>query len=98
MNGEDVTVAANHLFATNYKPTLHYEYTAQLFHHNISKILFLCKLSWPDIHTVVAFLTTLVKALDVDDEDKLGRVMKYILGMDVRLSKLQLDSLNFFKW
>ena len=34
---------------------------ADMFHHNVAKLLFLCKRAQPDIQTSVAFLCTRVK-------------------------------------
>jgi hypothetical protein len=52
--------------------------TAELFHTQVAKLLYLCKRARPDIHTAVAFLTTRVIKPDVDDYGKLRRVMQYL--------------------
>jgi hypothetical protein len=52
--------------------------SADMFHHNTAKLLFLCKRARPDIQTAVAFLCTRVQKPDVDDYKKLGRVMRYL--------------------
>ena len=49
-----------------------------LFHHNVAKLLFLCKQARPDMQTVVAFLSTRVQWLDHDDYKKLACAMKYL--------------------
>jgi hypothetical protein len=51
------------------------EATADMFHHNTAKLLFLCKQARPDVQTVVAFLCTHVQNPDNDDYKKLTRVM-----------------------
>ena len=51
-----------------------------MFHHNVAKLLFLCKQARPNIQTAVAFLTTCVMAPDEDDYKKLARVMRYLRG------------------
>jgi hypothetical protein len=61
MDREAATPAANHLFQVNDDAKKLDEETAQLFHHNVAKLLFLCKRARPDVQTTVAFLTTLVK-------------------------------------
>ena len=50
MSGEASTPAAAHLFETNGTgSTLLDEEQADIFHHNVAKILFLCKWAGPDI-------------------------------------------------
>jgi hypothetical protein len=78
MGGEAATPAANHLFVVNEDGEKLDEETAQLFHHFVAKLLFLCKRARPDTQTAVAFLYTRVKAPDRDDYKKLARVMKYL--------------------
>jgi hypothetical protein len=80
MNGESPTPAANQLFDVNDKPTLLPEETAQMFHHNVAKLLFLGSRARPDLQTGISFLCTKVQQPDTDDYKKLGRVMKYIVG------------------
>jgi hypothetical protein len=75
MDGEAATPAANHLFDVNTATAdmrLDRE-TADLYHHNIAKLLFLCKRASPDIQTAVSFLCTRVKSPDTDDYKKLTR-------------------------
>jgi hypothetical protein len=51
MDGEAATPAANHLFDVNGATAdmiLDWE-TAELYHHNVAKLLFLCKWARPDI-------------------------------------------------
>ena len=56
------TPAAEHLFPINIKdPQLLDDDTAIMFHHYVSKLLFLCKWACPDIQTAIAFLTTWVQ-------------------------------------
>jgi hypothetical protein len=55
------TPAASHLFQLNEDAEKLDKYTAQLFHHNVAKLLFLCKRACPDMQTAIAFLCTQVK-------------------------------------
>jgi len=55
--------AASHLFMTNENCTALPEDKAQLFHHPIAKLLYLCRCTGQDIQTAVAFLCTRVKGL-----------------------------------
>jgi hypothetical protein len=49
-----------------------------MFHHNTAKLLFAAKRARPDLQLTVSFLCTRVRAPDVDDYKKLGRLMKYL--------------------
>jgi hypothetical protein len=82
MDGEVATAAANHLFEVNTKdPVTLDEDKATMFHHNVAKLLFLCKHARSDIQTAVALLCTRVKGPDNDDYKKLAWVIKYLRGM-----------------
>ena len=97
--GEATTPAANHLFTVNEDdPELLNEEKAELFHHLVAKLLFLCKRARPDIQTAVAFLTTRVRAPDVDDFKKLGRVLKYLRGTTNLSLTLEADNSNVLRW
>ena len=55
MDGMATTLAAEHLFKINETPTYLDKKEAMFFHHNVAKLLFLCKQARPDMQTVVAF-------------------------------------------
>ena len=57
MDGVASTPAADHLFQVNPKLVLLDKEATELFHHHITKLLFLCKHAWRDIQTAVAFLS-----------------------------------------
>ena len=79
MNEEASTPAAGQLFETNGTGyTLLDKEQADMFHHNVAKLLFLYKRARPEIQTAVAFLCTRVKGPDTDDYKKLARIMKYL--------------------
>jgi hypothetical protein len=78
MSGHAVTPATSHLFDVNPDTKPLDAKTSEFFHHNVAKLLFLCKRVRPDIQTAVAFLCTHVKNPDGDDLKKLTRVMKYL--------------------
>ena len=71
MEGMATTPATEHLFKVNETPTYLDEKEAMFFHHNVPKLLFLCKQAQPDIQTVVAFLSTRIQHPDRDDYKKL---------------------------
>ena len=52
--------------------------TAELFFRLVARLLYVSKRARPDLQLAVAFLCTRVKAPDIDDWRKLGRVFKYI--------------------
>ena len=78
MGGEAPTPAAQHLFSVNDNPDLLSEDVALMFHHIVTKSLFLSKHRRPDLQTAIAFLSTRVKMPDSDDYKKLGRMIKYM--------------------
>ena len=98
MNGEAATPAANHLFEISPEPELLHKNKADMFHHNVAKLLFLCKQARPDIQTALVFLCTRVKSPDADDYKKLTHVMRYIQGtIDMPLI-LEADDTHVVKW
>jgi hypothetical protein len=96
MDGESATPAPNHLFEVNSEKLE--KDKADMFHHNVAKLLFLCKRARPDIQTAVAFLCTRVKGPDADDYKKLARVMKYLNGTADMPLTLESDNINIMKW
>ena len=89
---------ADHLFAVSHTAKKLTREQSDMFHHNVAKLLFLCKRARPDIQTAVAFLTTRVMAPDEDDYKKLARVMRYLRGTKTMLLTLQADNLQLIKW
>jgi len=78
MAGTAKTPAACHLFNTDDGATKLDEKKAQLFHHMVAKLLYLCRRTRQDIQTAIAFLCTRVKSPDEDDYKKLTRVVQYL--------------------
>jgi hypothetical protein len=97
-DGYAATPAANHLFMVNENATKLDEDKADMFHHNVAKLLFLCKRARPDIQTAVAFLCTRVKGPDTDDYKKLGRVIKYLRFTRTMPLTLEGDNTCIIKW
>ena len=98
MEGMATTPAAEHLFNVNEAPTYLDEKEAMFFHHNVAKLLFLCKRARPDIQTTVAFLSTRVQQPNCDDYKKLGRVMKYLQKTIQLHLTLEADDLQLVHW
>ena len=80
MHGTVTSPAADHLFTMNDAGNKLTWEQAEMLHHNVAKLFFLCKWAHPDIQTAVAFLTTRVTAPDEDDYKKLARGMRYLRG------------------
>jgi len=66
IDGESATPAANHLFTINKDAKILEHLEAEMFHHYVAKLLFLCKKARPDIQSAITFLSTQVKAPDQD--------------------------------
>jgi hypothetical protein len=99
MDGVAVTPAPRHIFDVNEtNPVKLDEDKSVMFHHNVAKLLFLCKRAKPDIQTAVAFLCTRVKSPDEDDYKKLARVMKYLRATIHIPLTLEADNLRLMKW
>jgi Reverse transcriptase (RNA-dependent DNA polymerase) len=100
MEGESPTPAANHLFDVHPESEnmLLDKPTSDMFHHNVAKLLFLCKRARPDIQTAVSFLCTRVKNPDTDDYKKLSKVMKYLRGTVNMPLTLEANDVQIVKW
>jgi hypothetical protein len=99
MDGEAATPAANHLFDVRSNgATLLDAEAADLFHHIVARLLFLCKRARTDVQTAVAFLCTRVKSPDTDDYKKLTRVIKYLRSTSDLGLTLEADETQIIKW
>ena len=98
MEGLATTPAAEHLFKINDTPTYLTDEDAMFFHHNVAKLLFLCKRACPDLQTAVAFLSTRVKKPDHDDYKKLAQAMKYLRKTITLPLTLEADDLQMVHW
>jgi hypothetical protein len=98
MSGTVRSPASSHLFDVNDDAEKLNTELSDFFHHNVAKLLFLCKRARPDIQTAVAFLCTRVKEPDVDDYKKLGRTMMYLRGTAKMPLTLEADGCNIVKW
>ena len=96
--GRAITPAANHLFKVNETAPKLSDKDAQAFHTFVTKLIFLCKRSWPDILTGVTFLTTRAREPNEDDDNKLSRILKYISGKRDLVLTLESDGTSTVKW
>ena len=92
------SLAANHLFQVNNTAKHLNDAKATVFHCMMAKALFLMKWAWLDILTAVAFLTTWVKNLDVNDWKKLIQMIWYLKGSINLPLVLHADSTPLLKW
>jgi hypothetical protein len=98
MNGTVPTPASSYLFDVNDSSDKLSEELGNLYHHNVAKLLFLCKRARPDVQLATAFLCTRVNAPDVDDYKKLSRTMKYLRGTLHMPLILEADDMSIIKW
>ena len=98
MCGMVTSPAADHLFTVNDTGKKLTREQSAMFHHNVAKLLFLCKWAGPNIQTAMAFLTTCVMAPDEDDYKKLAQVMRYLRGTKTMHLTLEADNLQLVKW
>jgi hypothetical protein len=98
MSGTVRSPASSHLFDVNDDAEKLNTELSDFFHHNVAKLLFLCKRARSDIQTAVAFLCTRVKEPDVDDYKRLGRTMMYLRGTVKMPLTLEADECNIVKW
>jgi hypothetical protein len=75
-----ITPASDNLFQVNPDAVPLQEEKASIFHNFVARSLYLTKRARPDIATAVAFLTTRVKGPDVDNWNKLLRLIRYLRG------------------
>ncbi len=99
MSGTAPIPVVSHLFEINSdRPKKLDMVTAKIFHHNLGKLLFLCKRARPDIQTSVAFLCTRVKEPNADDYKKLARTMKYLQATRSLTLTLKAHGTRLIKW
>ena len=99
MDGAMLTPAAQHLFEVDNAAKCLPPEKAELFHHLMAKLLFLCKCAWPGLQTTIAFLTTRVKQPDTNDYKKLTHTICYLHGTpDLVAPTLKADNAHVVKW
>ena len=83
---EDITAPvvmpeAYYLFDASTTVTRLKETEVSSFHRSTERLLFMCKISNPDVHPVVAFLTTSIKETMDEDWKNLVWFLVYLKGM-----------------
>ena len=71
---------------------------AQALHTIVAKLIFLCKQACLEILTGVAFLTARVRDTSEDDNNKLRRILKYLIGTRDLVLTLESDGTGMAKW
>jgi hypothetical protein len=71
---------------------------AAAFHTIVAKALYVTKRARPDISLAIAFLTTRVRSLDIDDWEKLCHLMEYLRGDRDRPFIMSTDNEGMLRW
>ena len=88
----------NYLFQVSKNSILLDNKTADLFHHMVAQLLYLCKPVRGDLMATVAFLTTRMAKPDTDDYKKLAGCIRYLrLAKDIPLT-LEIDREGQLQW
>ena len=89
---------AKHLFDVNEDATPLDEERAEIFHHLMAKLLYLCKHVQPNLQLPVGFLCTRVKAPDVDNWKKLGCLLSFLKSTKDDPFMLEATTMCIIKW
>ena len=96
--GSATMPATNQLFQLNPEAANLGAAEAEVFHHLITKLLYLSKCTHLDLQTAIAFLTMQVQTLDIDDCKKLGHCLQYFWENPDLLLTLEADDSNIIYW
>eukprot|EP00934_Nitzschia_sp_Nitz4_P004202 Nitzschia sp. Nitz4//scaffold466_size5842//986//4399//NITZ4_009198-RA/size5842-processed-gene-0.7-mRNA-1//-1//CDS//3329552510//4192//frame0 len=86
------------LFKVNETSTPLQNYEREIFHTFVAKSLFLCKRARPDILPAVAFLSTRVRSPDIDDWQKLRKMLAFLNRTVEDVLTLQKDGPGTLQW
>jgi hypothetical protein len=75
-----MSAAPDNLFVVNKDYEQLSEAASVAFHMVVAKTLYITKRARPDTSLAIAFLTTRVRVLDIDDWEKLCHLMEYLRG------------------
>ena len=95
LRGTSMVPAAKHLFTTRPDAPKISPQEQEIFHHLTMQLMYLSQRGRPDIRTAVAFLSSRVANPDQDDYMKLGKVIKYLIHLTLRI---QADEANLLQW
>ena len=97
-NKARTSAAPDDLFVINEDAEKLSEEGATAFHNLVAKTLYVSKRARPDVSTAIAFLTTRVRAPDVDDWRKLSCLMEYLRNDRLRPLILSADGSGVLMW
>jgi hypothetical protein len=97
-NTARTSAAPDDLFVINEDAEKLSEEGATAFHNLVAKTLYVSKRARPDVSTAIAFLTTRVRAPDVDDWRKLSCLMEYLRNDRLRPLILSADGSGVLMW
>jgi hypothetical protein len=92
------SAAPDNLFVVNEDCKKLSNEAAAVFHTILAKALYVTKRARPDISLAIAFLTTRVRSLDIEDWEKLGHRMEYLRGDRDRPLKQGADNEGMIMW
>ncbi len=92
------SAAPDDLFVVNENAEKFSEKGATAFHNLVAKTLYVSKRARLDVSTAIAFLTTRVRAPDVDDWRKLSHLMEYLRVDRLRPLILSADGSGVLMW
>ena len=96
--GTKTSAAPDNLFKVNEDCEKLSTKRAVEFHNLVAKMLYATKRARPDTCTAIAFLTTRVRAPDIDDWAKLTHLMKYLRGTRMLPLILSANGSGILKW
>ncbi len=97
-NPARTSAAPNDLFVVDKDAEKLSEESSIAFHHLVAKTLYVSKHARPDVSTAIAFLTTRVRAPDVDDWRKLRHLMEYLKVNRLRPLILSANGSGVLMW
>jgi hypothetical protein len=97
-NRSKSSAAPDDLFVVNEDAEKLSEEGQTAFHHLVAKTLYISKRARPDLSTAIAFLTTRVKAPDINDWIKLSHMMEYLRVERLRPLILGADGSGVLMW
>ena len=97
-NTARTSAAPDDLFVVNEDAEKLSDEGATAFHNLVAKTLYVSKRARPDVSTAIAFLTTRVRAPDVNDWRKLSHLMEYLRVDRLRPLILSADGSGVLMW
>jgi len=98
INPARTSAAPDDLFVVNEDAEKLSEEGSTAFHNLVGKTLLVSKRARPDVSTAIAFLTTRVRAPDIDDWRKLSHLMKYLRVERLRPLIMSADGSAVLMW